>query len=175
MTTATAYSLRPLERNTPHTALEGGFRVHLAPKELKSLGVLNGEPIRLSTSAGPKGFAVAWNATPTNAGNKPIAKVTDLLRETYGLSLEERVFITKTSDSWRPIESIKISLVLPSDGSRYESTEELLHWARYALGGVSLISTLSQNRFLTCFLSGSGLDPSWMHVRCTTERSNASP
>jgi len=134
MTAATAYALRPLERSTPHTALEGGFRVHLYPKELKSLHVVSGELIRLSTSTGQKGFAVAWSALPPHTGNKPIAKVTDLLRETYGLSLEDRVFIEKADNSLEPIDAVEISFTSPSDLGLYDSTEELLFWARHALG-----------------------------------------
>lgn len=135
MTTAPSFSLRPLERNTPHEALEGAFRVHLSPKDLKILGVLNGEAIRItSTSTGVQGFAVAWNAASTNPGNKLIAKVTDLLREKYGLHLQESVIIEKAVHSWKPIESMQIKLVKSEDKIKFKTTEELLHWARYALG-----------------------------------------
>ncbi|KAF2712311.1 AAA-domain-containing protein [Pleomassaria siparia CBS 279.74] len=139
MTTATAYSLRPLERNTPFNALEGGFRVHLSPKELKNIGVSNGGPIRISSNTGPKGFAVAWNAAPTNAGNKPIAKVTDLLRDKYGLHLEDRVFIENAMDAMKPINSVAVQLVLPADRNKFSSTEEFLYWARYALVDLDMI------------------------------------
>jgi AAA family ATPase len=140
MTAATAFTLRPLERNIPHSALEGAFRVHLSIKELKSLGLSQGDLIRLSTSDGPKGLAIAWTASQTNPGNKPIAKVTELLKEKYALSLNDRVFVEKVSDEWQPIDSVDISLGDSSESiAKYGSTEELLHWVRYALGRVSCV------------------------------------
>jgi len=143
MTAAPSFSLRPLERNTPHEALEGAFRVHLSPKDLKSLGVVNGEAIRItSTSTGIQGFAVAWNAASTNPGNKLIAKVTDLLREKYGLHLQESVIIEKAAHSWKPIESMQVKLVKSEDKNKFKSTEELLHWARYALGSLLITDVL---------------------------------
>jgi AAA family ATPase len=164
MTAVPSFSLRPLERNTPHEALEGAFRAHLSPKDLKSLGVVNGEAIRItSTSTGIQGFAVAWNAASTNPGSKLIVKVTDLLREKYGLHLQESVIIEKAAHSWKPIESIQIKMVKSEDKNKFKSTEELLHWARYALGMLSptcALLTPASDRIT----SGSGLDLSWMHL-----------
>jgi AAA family ATPase len=137
MSPATAYTLRPLERNPPSipsNALEGGaFRVHLSQKELKGLGLTNGDCVRLSTATGFKGHGVAWLAAQTNPGNKPIAKVSDLLREHYELSLNDSVFIEKT-DSWKPLKSIGVSLPdSPEQIAKFSSTEDLLGFVRYAL------------------------------------------
>jgi AAA family ATPase len=101
-------------------------------KELKSLGLSTGDLMRLSTTDGPKGLAIAWLANQTNPGNKPIAKVTDLLREVYGLTLNDRVFIEKAKVEATPFQHVEVSL----DGRRdsNESTEELVAWVRYALG-----------------------------------------
>lgn len=140
MAAATSFTLRPLERNTPNTALEGAFRVYLSIKELKALNLSNGDLIRLSTADKLKGFAIAWLTTQTNPGNKPIAKVTDLLREKYGLALNDRLFIEKADeDDWRPINSIEIGFVdLVESLNSYHSNDELIYWVRYALGAVAL-------------------------------------
>jgi AAA family ATPase len=135
---ATAYTLRPLERNPPSipsNALEGGaFRVHLSQKELKSLGLSNGQFVRLSTATGFKGYGAAWLAAQTNPGNKPIAKVSDLLRERYELSLNDPVLVEKV-DSLKPLRSIEVTLSdLPEQTAMFTSSEELLSWLRYGLG-----------------------------------------
>jgi AAA family ATPase len=137
MTAATPFTLRPLERNPPGTLLEGAFRVHITIKELKALKVSQGDLVRLSTSEGPRGVAVAWFASQTNPGNKPIAKVTDLLRGKYELSLNDRIFIEKAEEGWRPIIAINIALPeTPEALTGYSSTEDLLFWCRTALGGL---------------------------------------
>ncbi|KAF1351587.1 AAA-domain-containing protein [Lizonia empirigonia] len=138
-----AFTLRPLERNPPSTpgnALEGAFRVHLSQKELRNHRLTNGDLIRLKTAAGFKGYGIAWTAAGTNPANKPIAKVTDLLKEQCDLSLNDAVWIEKASDSWKPLTSVHIAYPesLEKD-ARFASTEELLYWARYALVDVELV------------------------------------
>lgn len=138
MSPATSYTLRPLERNPPSipsNALDSGaFRVHLSQKELKSLGLTNGDCVRLSTAAAFKGYGVAWLASQTNPGNKPIAKVSDLLREHYELSLNDAVFIEKV-DSWKPLKSIQVSFSdIANQTTKFASTDQLLYWLRYSLG-----------------------------------------
>ena len=141
MSTGTAFALRPLERNPPSTpgnALEGAFRVHLSQKEQKHLGLINGDLIRLTTLTGFRGYGVAWTASQTNPGNKPIAKVTDLLREHYELSLNDPIFIEKVADLGKPLKSVEVSLLEPStQATKFSSNEELLYWVQYALGRVS--------------------------------------
>ena len=139
MSTGVAFALRPLERNplsASGNALEGAFRVYLSQREQKSLGLANGDLVRLRTSAGFKGYAVAWLASQTNPGNKPIAKVTDLLREQYGLSLNDPIFVDKANDAWKPLKSIEVGLPDSAD-LKFASNEELLYWVRHALGRVS--------------------------------------
>lgn len=138
MSSAPFFTLRPLERNppsTPSNALEGAFRVHLSQKEIKNLGLINGDHVRLKTSAGFKGYGVAWTATQTNPGNKPIAKVTDLLRERYGLSLNDPTQIEKVDDSLKPLKSVEVRLPDSTDSVASQlSPEEVLYWVRYAMG-----------------------------------------
>lgn len=141
MSAGTAFTLRPLERNPPSTpgnALEGAFRIHLSQKEQKNLGLANGDLVRLRTSAGFRGYCIVWTASQTNPGNKPIAKVSDLLREHYELSLNDATFIEKATDSLKPLKAVEVSFPDSSDHTgRFTSTEEFLYWVRYALGRVS--------------------------------------
>lgn len=137
MVTGTAFTLRPLERNPPNTpgdALEGAFRVHLSQKEQKNLGLTNGDLVRLSTATGFKGFAAAWLASQTNPGSKPIAKVSDLLREHYNLALTDPVFIEKVTESLKPLQLVEVSFADPAQATRFASKDEILHWIRSALG-----------------------------------------
>jgi AAA family ATPase len=136
MSAGTAFALRPLERNpltAAGNALEGAFRVYLSQREQKSLGLTNGDLVRLRTSTSFKGYAVAWLASQTNAATKPIAKVTDLLREQYDLSLNDQVFVEKAPDAWRPLKSIEVGLPESAE-LKFTSTEELVYWIRHALG-----------------------------------------
>jgi len=142
MATPQSYTLRPLERRIPLSSLEGGFRVHLANKELKNLGLHVGDLCRIWDASGKSGFAVAWNAQETNPSKRPIAKVTELLREKYGFGLTEPVFIEKVTDHFRKVDVVTVSLEDPSQpfGS-YESARELQNWASFALGeNLSLFS-----------------------------------
>lgn len=143
MSTNTTFALRPLERNplsAAGNALEGAFRVHLTQKEQKGLALANGDLVRLKTASGFKGYAVAWAATQTNPGNKAIAKVTDLLREQYSLSLNDPIFVEKATDAWKPLKSVEVSFPdSPELLSKYSSTDELLYWARYALVDLEII------------------------------------
>ncbi|KAF2019665.1 cell division cycle protein 48 [Aaosphaeria arxii CBS 175.79] len=138
---SSTFTLRPTERSPPGNLLEGSFRVQIAPKEFKSFGFSNGEIIRLSSVAsGARGFAAAWLGSQTNAGNKPIAKVSDLLREKYGLSLHEPTVIERATEPLKPIEFIEVSY--PENATAvgsYESTEELLHWIRCSLVDLDII------------------------------------
>lgn len=149
----TAYALRPLERpppSTPSDALEGAFRVHLSQKDLKNLGLSSGDLVRLRTADCFKGYAVAWLATQTNAGGKPIAKVSDFLRAHYHLELTDRVLIDKVVDSLKPLRSIEVGFSQPSDQrASFSSAEELIFWVRYALGRAQPADVFAHRRHLT--------------------------
>lgn len=141
-----AFTPRPLERVPPGNVLEGAFRVHLTLKELKNLKLSQGDLVRVSTPEGARGVAVAWLAvSSTNPGNKPIAKVTDLMRTKLGISLNDKIFIEKAEQEVKPLRAIEVSLADPLGPLEgYTSVEELLLWARYALGrknGILFIDT----------------------------------
>ncbi|KAF2204992.1 cell division cycle protein 48 [Delitschia confertaspora ATCC 74209] len=137
---APTYTLRPLERRIPNSSIEGGFRVHLLSRELQKLGLAAGDLVRLSNISGATGFAVAWPFTETNPGTKPIAKVTELWRDTYGFTLLEKVSIEKANQPWRTVDTVTVSLSDPSQPlGGYESPEELEDWAKYALVEIDML------------------------------------
>lgn len=132
-----AFTPRPLERNLPGTSLEGAFRVHLPNTEFRQARFSNGDLVRVSTlSGGPKGVAIAWLTTDkTIAKGKPIVRVTDLLREKFDISLNDKIFVEKTDEEWKPITSIELSFADSMENGGFDSTEELMFWTRSALGG----------------------------------------
>jgi AAA family ATPase len=136
MTAASPFTLRPLERPSGGSSLDqAAFRVHLSPKELKNLGLSAGDRIRLSTAKGFHGFALAWLAQQTNPGNKPIAKVSDLLREKYALALTDAVFIDKVQEAPRFATSVHLAFPPSSEAlERYATDHELEYFARFPLG-----------------------------------------
>lgn len=140
-----AFTPRPLERVPPGNVLEGAFRVHLTLKELKNLKLSQGDLVRVSTPDGAKGVCVAWLAVAsTNPGNKPIAKVTDLMRTKLGISLNDKIFIEKAEMEVKPLSAIEVELADPLGPLEgYASIEELLLWAKYALGRKSMLYLLN--------------------------------
>lgn len=138
MTTGPAFALRPLERSSSNDGFDqGAFRVHISTKELKNLGLASGDVIRINTSKGFRGYAIAWPAQQTNPGNKPIAKATDILREKYDLTLTDTIFIERAEDDRTPIEFIQIVCSQsPQALSHYASEEELVYWIRHALSKI---------------------------------------
>jgi AAA family ATPase len=140
MAAATAYTLRPLERST--TSLDqGAFRVHFSTRELKNLGFTSGDLIRITTSKGFHGYAVAWPAQQTNPGNKPIARMADVLREQYELNLTDTVCFEKANDDSKPLASIAIRFAQGSDVLCRYSAEELNRCLEFALGNTKLLSS----------------------------------
>ncbi|KAF1974837.1 AAA-domain-containing protein [Bimuria novae-zelandiae CBS 107.79] len=139
MTAATSFTLRPLER-TSSSLDPTSFRVHLSAKELKNLGLTAGDRIRLTSPRGFHGYALAWLAQQTNPGNKPIAKVSDLLREKYDLVLTDAVVIEKVLEAPKPVTSVEVTFSQTSDALRkYSSTEQLVSWTKYALAQLELL------------------------------------
>lgn len=135
---ASAYALRPLERTAATQSLKEGFRVQLSDKELRNLGLVNGDLIRISSTRGFHGFATAWLAKQTNPGNKPIAKVPDLLRDTYGhLTLTDSIFIEKATDAWKPLDFVAVTCAqMPEALSKYPTRENLTFWISNALSRI---------------------------------------
>jgi len=137
MAAATTFTLRPLERTTNHLD-QTSFRIHLGAKELKILGLTAGDLIKInSASQGFHGYAIAWPAAQTNPGNKPIAKIADLLREKYALNLTDAVFFEKANEASTPFQAITIRFAPGSEIlNNCDSTEELMYCAGKALGRI---------------------------------------
>ncbi|KAL5418065.1 hypothetical protein PMIN06_006035 [Paraphaeosphaeria minitans] len=141
MTTASPFTLRPLERSSGGSLDQTAFRVHLSAKELKNLGLTAGDRIRLSTAKGAHGFALAWLAQQTNPGNKPIAKVSDLLREKYELALTDAVFIDKVQEAPRFATSVEVAFPPSSEAlKRYATNEELGYFAKLSLEDLEILT-----------------------------------
>jgi AAA family ATPase len=122
---ATMFTLRPLERTTNHLD-QSAFRVHLGIKELKNLGLTAGDLVKIHSTKGFHGYAIAWLAQQTNPGNKPIAKIADVLREKYALNLTDMVSFEKANEPSVPLQAITIRF--PPDCEvlkKCDSTEEL--------------------------------------------------
>ena len=136
MSTDTAFSVRPQIDslgNGQDKDLDGAFRVHIS-QALTPLGLENGDLIRLRTSSGFKGYAIAWQAKLHKSRH---VNVHEFLREQCNLSLKDQVFIEKVVDSWKPLKSIVVRPVHVEDLTKFSSTEELAFWARCALGKLS--------------------------------------
>lgn len=136
MTVATPFTLRPLERTAASSTLDqASFRVHLSVKELRNLGLIAGDRIRLTTLRGFHGYAVAWLAQQTNPGNKPVVKVSDVLREKFDLVLTDAIFIEKVADPPKPVHSVQVSFSQTSDAlGKYADHDELVLFTKSALG-----------------------------------------
>ncbi|KAL1610307.1 AAA+-type ATPase [Paraconiothyrium brasiliense] len=140
MTAAISFTLRPLERTSGSSNLDQStFRVHLSAKELKNLGLAAGDRIRLSTAKGFHGFALAWLAQQTNPGNKPIAKVSDLLREKYELALTDAIFIEKVQQPPSFATSVEVKFSqFPDALKKYATSDELNFWTKVALAELDI-------------------------------------
>ena len=136
MTAATPFTLRPLERASASSSLDqASFRAHLSTKELKNLSLAAGERIRLTTPRGFHGLAVAWPAQQTNPGNKPIVKVSDLLREKYDLILTDAIFVEKVNQAPTAVTSVQVSFSHTSEAlKKYADNDELALFTKTALG-----------------------------------------
>lgn len=134
MAAAALFTLRPLERTTSQLD-QSAFRVHLGVKELKNLSLTAGDAIKIRSSKGFHGYAIAWPAQQTNPGNKPIAKIADLLREKYALNLTDAVYLEKANEPSTPLQAITIRFAQGSDIlKRSDSIEELEYCVGKALG-----------------------------------------
>jgi AAA family ATPase len=104
---ATIFTLRPMERTVNHLD-QSAFRVQLGIKELKNLGLTAGDLVKIHSSKGFHGYAIAWLAQQTNPGNKPIAKISDVLREKYEMNLTDGVSFEKANEPSTPLQAITI-------------------------------------------------------------------
>ncbi|KAJ9645862.1 AAA+-type ATPase [Coniosporium tulheliwenetii] len=150
MTQQLQFGLRPTQQRPTEPTLEGAFRIHFAPNDLKSLGLQQGDLIRLVsvTEGGTSkmGLGSTFLAATPNAGSgaKRYVQVTDTFKETYGFTLEDRVTVRKALDTLQQARMVYLKEVvqgaLPADAERYEELEDIIrHTLRKArflvLGG----------------------------------------
>jgi AAA family ATPase len=166
MAAATAFSLRPLERST-NSLDQSAFRVHLSAAALKSLGFSSGDVVRISTTKGFHGYAIAWPASQTNPGSKPIARIADLLREKYELNLTDNVFFEKANEAAEPLQAITIRFAQsPEVLSKCGSTDDLKYLAGKALGKTHLFPCRC---LLINYFRRHGYHFEWMRLRHASE------
>jgi len=133
MTQQLQFGLRPPQQRPTEPTLEGAFRVQIAPNDLKALGLQQGDPIRLATvtegGTSKLGLGSAFLAATPNAGSgaKRYVQVTDMFKETYGFTLEDRVTIRKALDTLQQARVVHLKEVvqgvLPADAESYEDLD----------------------------------------------------
>jgi hypothetical protein len=139
------YSLRPQPSSQPRstaTALEGAFRVWLAPSELQLLAINHLENIVIrSEITGTSGIAVAWRATDNvGAGKNPVLRVTDLLRSTYAFELDDKYTISRLEKQLPIAHSITLKPIVEDKGRKAAITEDDIEsWLRVSLRKLSLV------------------------------------
>lgn len=126
--------LRPIEGTAPQDgALEGAFRVHVAQNELKERGLVIGDFCLLATEDTRRwGSGVVWPTANTTGKNNAVhAKVSELFRSHYGLTLQDRLTITKSEDRRLHADAIYVSRV--DDARPSISAESTKFFVTYAL------------------------------------------
>ena len=130
------FVVRPLQS----TGLDGAFRVHVPPEALERLNLKVGELCTISTAAGDAfGYGITWRATD-KMGNSPKArpaKMTDMLRNAYGIKEGSHVTLEKVNAEVIHAEKVTLMDVTPTeymDGHGAE-VEDDKWWGRciYAL------------------------------------------
>ena len=135
MADKTLFALRRAPESSELNALEGGFRIQIPPKELRILGLKSGDFCRLVSEDGKKGgLAIAWQSSDVKDAGKRIIKITDCLKETYRLSLEDKVSVAKTEERLQPAESVTVSNASDSATLDAFEEEEVKFWVSHSLG-----------------------------------------
>ena len=125
------FSLRPYVRPAGTPTLEGAFRVHVAPKELKALGLEAGDLCSLNISDSTAGLGFIWPSYDNNAVTpKRIAKISDVLKDTYGLNYQDKVTISKVDDGLQRADTVYVTEVGDRClGQKDLELEEIQFWA----------------------------------------------
>lgn len=135
MSDSHVYSLRPLVRPAGNPTLEGAFRVHVPPKELKALGLEAGELCSLNISDRNAGLGFIWPSFDNNSVTaKRVAKISDILKDTYGLNYQDKITIGKVEDGLQKIDTVYVTEVGDGlSGSNQLELEEIQFWASSCL------------------------------------------
>lgn len=133
------FVLRPLERRIPEGALEGGFRVHLSAKDLKTLGLEPGDACKLRALGGASGVGIAWLSQELKpSGSKRITQVTDIFRETYGFNLQDRVSICKSELPFTRADTVVLNEITEGQLEHSPRQEALRCWIDVSLCGFAI-------------------------------------
>jgi len=135
----TLFKLRPLPGNGTGLLDQAAFHVHISKQELSNLGLDKGGVIRLSTSRGFVGLALASLDYQTGTGNRPLAKVTDALREKYQLDLKDQVEIQRIDEPKCQLTSITVSFQSSLETPSKFPSDVLELSTRAALGMFTLL------------------------------------
>lgn len=117
----------------PPRALDGGVRVFMSMKNLKSLGLDIGDYVLLQQpDHSPKAVGVAWNLKADSKDQARVACIEEPIRDLFGLKMEEKVTISKFEPQ-RLQHAHKIVVQELEPGSSVLPREALEFWAKVAL------------------------------------------
>ena len=125
------FSLRPHVRPAGSPSLEGAFRIHVSPKEMKALGLEAGDLCNLTISDSTVGLGFIWPSHDNNAVTpKRIAKISDVLKDNYGLNYQDKVTISKADDGLQRADTVYVTEVGEGCGGHNDlELEEIQFWA----------------------------------------------
>jgi AAA family ATPase len=135
------YILRPYGRTSQNGTLEGAFRVHIPVKEMRLLGLETGDLCELKTQANKLGLAFAFPlADQQSNDHKRVVKITDMVKDVFNLTYQDRVTISKGSEELRHADRVLIADVTQqAPPLAADEIEEMEYWAMAALGIYSSI------------------------------------
>ncbi|KAK8258102.1 AAA family ATPase [Phyllosticta capitalensis] len=124
----------------PPRALDGGVRVFMSMKNLKSLGLDIGDYVLLQQpDHSPKAVGVAWNLKADSKDQARVACIEEPIRDLFGLKMEEKVTISKFEPQ-RLQHAHKIVVQELEPGSSVLPREALEFWAKVALCGLDFVA-----------------------------------
>ena len=135
MSESPIFSLRPHVRSSGNATLEGAFRIHLAPKDIKILGLEAGDLCSLKTSDSNSAQGFIWPLYESNnASPKRIAKISDTLKDAYNLNYQDRVTIIKDESGLLRADAVYIGEINTdlAESEKVES-DEVKFWASHSL------------------------------------------
>lgn len=115
--------LRFVVRPLTVTGLEGAFRVHIAPEALDKIGLKVGDLCQIVDEEGSSGFGIAWRAADRmgTSPKVPPAKISDVLRETFGFKQGTQITISSCTKRITKAKTVSLTDVTPSD---YDGTDD---------------------------------------------------
>lgn len=122
------YSLRPFRPSGSGSPsgdslpLEGGFRVYFSSVDLVQFKLRPGQLCELKSGENSY-LGVAWKSTEADNNQGRFVKVTDTLREFYGLQLKDKVFISSYGGALPLASEVTICDANESPGSKHDQED----------------------------------------------------